>query len=48
MVAWKSQADHSDKKRTTKPVDEIQAITNNNSSKLIRSITRDMEVSQFI
>ena len=40
--------DHSDKKRTPKFVGEIQAPIENDHSKLIRSIVRNMEVSKFL
>ena len=40
--------DHSDKKRTPKFVGEIQATIENDPSKLIRSIFRNMEVSEFL
>ena len=48
MAARKSHSDSSDEKRSPKLVDEIQAMIDNNPSKLIRPIARDMEVSEFL
>ena len=46
--AWKSHSYYSGKKRTAKFFDEIQAMIDNNPSKLISSIVRNMGVSEFL
>ena len=47
MAAWKSHPDHSDKKRTPKFV-EIQAIIDNYPIKTIKSMVRNMRMSEFL
>ena len=48
MAARKPYSDRPDKKRIPEFVGEIQAMINNNPSKSVRSIARDMEVSEFL
>ena len=47
-AARKSHSDHSDLNGTLKFVCEIQTMVDNDSSKSIRSITKDMEVLEFL
>ena len=47
-AARKSHSDCSEKKITPKCVGEIQAVIDNDSSKLIMSTVRDMGVSEFL
>ena len=47
-AAQKPHSDHSDKKRTSKFVGDIQAMIDNNPNGSVRSIARDMGVSEFL
>ena len=46
-AAWKLHSDRSDKKRT-KSLGEIKAVIDNDPSKSIRTITRDIAMSEFL
>ena len=48
MAAEKSHPDRSNKKRTPEVVGYIQVMIDKDPSKSIRSITRDMGVSEFL
>lgn len=48
MTALKTHSDCSDTKRTPEHIDEIQARIDNDPFKSIRSIARDIGVSEFL
>ena len=48
IAGWKLHTDSSDKKRIPEFVCKIQAMTDNDPSKTIRYIARDMRVSEFL